>query len=187
MNKYVRALIVYPAGVLRMGTLKLLHGARFHGPALCQLSPRAEITLDAGGTLSIGEGFKMRPGAVLRVRRGAVCRIGKNVSFNLNNMLACQESVTLGDGVVLAPNVQIYDHDHDYRAEGGVAAMKYKTGPVVIGSNVWIGANCVILRGTHIGDNCVIGAGCILRGEIPANAIVTQERKTEIRIREVET
>ena len=99
-------------------------------------------------------------------------------------MLACQEAVTLGDNVILSPNVQIYDHDHDYRAEGGVAAMKYKTSPVVIGSNVWIGANCVILRGTHIGDNCVIGAGCVLRGDIPANSVVTQERKTEIRIRE---
>ena len=161
MNKYLRALVVYPTGAVKMGALKLLHGGGFSGPALCQVSPR------------------------VRVRRGAVCRIGKNVSFNLNNMLACQEAVTLGDDVILSPNVQIYDHDHDYRAEGGVAAMKYKTSPVVIGSNVWIGANCVILRGTHIGDNCVIGAGCVLRGDIPANSVVTQERKTEIRIREV--
>ena len=175
----------YPTGAVKMGALKLLHAGSFSGPALCQVSPRAELTVDRGARLSIGSGFKMRPGAVLRVRRGAVCRIGKNVSFNLNNMLACQEAVTLGDDVILSPNVQIYDHDHDYRAEGGVAAMKYKTSPVVIGSNVWIGANCVILRGTHIGDNCVIGAGCVLRGDIPANSVVTQERKTEIRIREV--
>ena len=185
MNKYLRALVVYPTGAVKMGALKLLHGGSFSGPALCQVSPRAELTVDRGARLSIGSGFKMRPGAVLRVRRGAVCRIGKNVSFNINNMLACQEAVTLGDDVILSPNVQIYDHDHDYRAEGGVAAMKYKTSPVVIGSNVWIGANCVILRGTHIGDNCVIGAGCVLRGDIPANSVVTQERKTEIRIREV--
>ena len=43
------------------------------------------------------------------------------------------------------------------------------------------------MRGTHIGDNCVIGAGCVLRGDIPANSVVTQERKTEIRIREAKT
>ena len=187
MNKYLRAIGVYPVGAVKMGVLKLLHGKGFHGPALCQISPRTELTVDFGATLSIGTGFKMRPGAVLRVRKGAVCKIGNNVSFNLNNMLACQEAVTLGDDVILSPNVQIYDHDHDYRAEGGVAAMCYKTSPVVIGSNVWIGANCVILRGTRIGDNCVIGAGCIVRGEIPANSVVTQERKTEIRIREETT
>ena len=72
MNKYLRALGVYPTGALKMGTLKLLHGGRFHGPALCQVSPRTEFTVDRGATLSIGAGFKMRPGAVLRVRRGAL-------------------------------------------------------------------------------------------------------------------
>ena len=186
MNKYIRALGVYPTGLVKMGLLKLLHGAKFEGPALCQVSPRTEITLDRGGRLQIGQGFKMRAGAILRVRRGAVCRIGKNVSLNTNNMLACQESVTLGDNVLLSPNVQIYDHDHDYKAAGGVAAMKYRTGPVVIGSNVWIGANCVILRGATIGDNCVIGANTVVRGNIPANAVVTQKRETVLEIREAE-
>ena len=187
MNKYIRALGVYPTGAVKMGLLKLLHGRKFSGPAVCQISPGTEITMDPGAELHIGPGFKMRPGAVLRVRKGAVCRMGKNVSLNTNNMLACQVGVTLGDDVILSPNVQIYDHDHDYRAEGGVAAMKYKTAPVVIGSNVWIGANCVILRGTHIGDNCVIGAGTIVSGDIPANSVVTQKRETEIRIREAGT
>ncbi len=184
MNKYLRALGVYPTGALKMGLLKLLRGADFSGPALCQISPRTELTIDRGAKLSIGPGFKMRPGAVLRVRKGAVCRIGKNVSMNLNNMLACQQSVTIGDDVLLSPNVQIYDHDHDYRAEGGVAAMRYVCAPVVIGSNVWIGANTVILRGTTIGDDCVIVAGCVLRGEIPAGSVVTRGRETTLHRRE---
>ena len=187
MNKYIRALGVYPTGALKMGCLKLLHGVKFQGPALCQISPRTEITMDRGAELTIGSGFKMRPGAVLRVRSGAVCRIGKNVSLNLNNMLACQQAVTIGDDVLLSPNVQIYDHDHDFRAEGGAKAMKYLTSPVVIGSNVWIGANCVILRGTVIGDNCVIGANTVVRGEIPPNSVVTQRRETEIKLREART
>ena len=187
MNKYIRALGVYPAGALKMGLLKLLHGAKFTGPLLCQVSPYTELTVDRGAELSIGPGFKMRAGAILRVRRGAVCRIGKNVSLNTNNMLACQESVTLGDNVLLSPNVQIYDHDHDYRAEGGTAAMQYRTAPVVIGSNVWIGANCVILRGTTIGDNCVIGANTVVRGTIPPNSIVTQKRETVIELREAKS
>lgn len=187
MNKYIRALGVYPTGFLKMGLLKLLHGAKFSGPALCQVSPYTEITVDRGAEAHIGPGFKMRPGAILRVRRGAVCRLGKNVSLNSNNVLACRERVTLGDNVLLSPNVQIYDHDHDYKAPGGVAALRYRTSPVVIGSNVWIGANCVILRGATIGDNCVIGANTVVRGDIPANSVVTQKRETVIEIREART
>ena len=49
----------------------------------------------------------------------------------------------------------------------GFAAMKYKTAPVEIGNNVWIGANCVILRGTKIGDNCVVAAGSVIKGRVP--------------------
>lgn len=184
MNKYLRALVVLPTGAVKMGLNKLWHGKNFSGPMLCQISPLSEITFDRGGQLRIGAGFKMRDGAKLRVRRGAVCSMGRNVSINSGNVINCQQRITLGDDVVLSPNVQIYDHDHDYACEGGIAAMKYKTAPVKIGSNVWIGANCVILRGTKIGDGCVIGANTVVKGEIPANSIVYQERSNKILIRE---
>lgn len=81
---------------------------------------------------------------------------------------------------MLGPNVLIYDHDHDYKAKGGVFSLKYKTTPIVIGNNVWIGANSIILRGTSIGNNCVVGAGCVLKGEYPDNSIIVQKRNTEI-------
>jgi len=38
----------------------------------------------------------------------------------------------------------------------------------------------VILKGTIIEDNCVIGAGSVIKGEIPANSTVIQKRSTEI-------
>jgi len=184
LNKYLRALVVLPTGAVKMGLNKLWHGKSFSGPKVCQVSPLAEITFDRGGELRIGAGFKMRDSAKLRVRKGAVCRMGRNVSIGSFNVINCQQSITLGDDVVLSPNVQIYDHDHDYACEGGIAAMKYVTAPVQIGSNVWIGANCVILRGTKIGDNCVIGANSVVKGEIPSNSVVYQQRDTRIKIRE---
>ena len=184
MNKYLRALIVYPSGLLKMGTAKLMHGKSFSGPMLCQLSPLSELTFDRGGVLRIGGGFKMRDGAKLRVRKGASCTLGRNVSLGSFNVINCQQSISIGDDVILSPNVQIYDHDHDYACEGGIRAGRYLTAPVEIGSNVWIGANCVILRGTSIGDNCVIGANTVVSGDIPPNSVVYQQRSTKIKIRE---
>jgi maltose O-acetyltransferase len=43
--------------------------------------------------------------------------------------------------------------------------------PVVIGDNVWVGANCTILPGTVIGSGSVVSAGSIVSGEIPCNVI----------------
>jgi len=185
VNKYLRALIVYPCGAVKMGLNKLMRGGSFSGPVLCQLSPLCEITFDRGGELHIGAGLKMRDGAKLRVRKGAQCSIGKNFSMGSGDVINCQKSICIGDDVILSPNVQIYDHDHDYACVGGIRAGKYITAPVEIGSNVWIGANCVILRGTKIGDNCVIGANSVIKGELAPNSVVYQQRQSCVKIREI--
>lgn len=179
MNRYVRTLFCLPYGVLKIGLIKIFHPKNFQGSLYSVVSPLSEISLDYGGELHIGSRFRMRDGAKIRVRKGAVCTVGKNTSVNSNNMIACHEKITIGDNVQFSPNVQIYDHDHDFRAEDGVSAMKYVTAPVEIGNNVWIGANAVILRGTKIGNNCVIAAGCVVKGNVPDNSLHIQKRLSE--------
>lgn len=181
MNKYVRAAVCVPCGMIKMAWNKLFHFSSFSGPLISLVSPHTEITIDNGAELRIGRGFKMRDGAKIRVRKGAKCIIGNNSSINSNNMIACHECIEIGDDVQFSPNVQIYDHDHDFKVEGGVKAGKFKTAPVKIGNNVWIGANTVILRGTEIGDNCVIGAGCVIKGKYEAGSVIVQKRTEEVR------
>ena len=180
MNKYIHAAYCVPCGMIKMAWTKLFHIKAFKGPLVSMVSPLKEISLDHGGKLEIGEKFRMRDGAKIRVRKGAVCKIGRNTSVNCNNMIVCRERIVIGDDVQFSQNVQIYDHDHDFRAEGGVKAGKYKTSSVEIGNNVWIGANTIILRGTKIGDNAVIAAGSIVKGEVPAGAVFVQKRVSEI-------
>jgi len=43
---------------------------------------------------------------------------------------------------------------------------------VVIGNDVWIGANCIIFEGVTIGDGAVIAAGSIIRKDVPPYALV---------------
>lgn len=122
----------------------------------------------------------MRSGAKLRVRKGGMVQLGKNFSMSNRCLITAYESVVIGDDVQLGPDVKIYDQDHDFRAPGGLKAMKFKTAPVKIGNNVWIGANCIILRGTEIGDDCVVAAGSVIKGKFPANTVIVQKRATDI-------
>lgn len=181
MNRYIHAGVSECIGLLKFGWLKLTRGASVKCSAIDLVSPRTEITVDRGGSLFVGKTFKMREDAILRVRKGASVRIGKN--FNLSNrcMLVAHESIEIGDDVEFGQDVKVYDHDHDFRAPGGLKAGKFKTAPVKIGNNVWIGANSIILRGTEIGDNSVIAAGSIIKGSIPANSLVVQKSVTEVR------
>lgn len=43
---------------------------------------------------------------------------------------------------------------------------------VVIGNNVWIGAEVKIMPGVHVGDNAVLAGGSVVTKDIPAGAIV---------------
>ena len=171
MNKYVRAAVCVPCGMIKIAWTKLSHPSSFSGPLISLISPLTEITMDNGATLRIGKNFKMRDGAKIRVRKGATCIIGNNSSVNCNNMIACRERIEIGNDVQMSPNVQIYDHDHDFRVDGGIKAGKYKTAPVKIGNNVWIGASVHIMPGVTIGDGAVIGGGSVVVKDIPANCV----------------
>jgi acetyltransferase-like isoleucine patch superfamily enzyme len=45
-------------------------------------------------------------------------------------------------------------------------------GECIIGSDVWIGANVVVLRGVHVGDGAVLAAGAVVNKDVPPYAIV---------------
>ena len=62
----------------------------------------------------------------------------------------------------------------------GLKREQFKSADIIIGKNCWIGANTIILKGTRIGDNSIIGAGSVVRGEIPNGSLVIQKRKTDI-------
>lgn len=181
MNKYFRGCVCGVNGFFKVVALKLFHIHGFHSPLLCFCSPFSEITIERGSNCKFGRKFRMRGGSRIRVRKGASLSIGNDISVNHGCMIVCRDNIEIGDYVQFGPNVLIYDHDHDYRAEGGVKAGKFVTSPVKIGNNVWIGANSVILRGTEIGDNCVFGAGSIIKGKYDSDSVIVQKRIDNVR------
>ncbi len=60
-------------------------------------------------------------------------------------------------------------YDTDFHEISPDAPTRYS--PVIIGGNVWIGANSMILPGAVIGDHTVVAAGSIVTGEIPAKSL----------------
>ena len=179
MKKYIRALICLFYSYIKFNFIKLFHLKRFSFSNLNIVSPFTEVEVGKKAILSLGKMIRIRSGSKIRVREGARIQIGDNTSLNHGCMIISHEKIIIGKDVQFGPNVLIYDHDHDFRTKNGLKDLKYKTSPIEVGNNVWIGANTVLLRGAKIGDNCVIGAGCIIKGEFPDNTIILQKRETE--------
>lgn len=147
------------------------------------LHPSVKIAVGKGGTLTLSDRCTAAAQCLLLVEREAALTLGEHVSLSRGVQIVCHDRIEIGAETMLANNVMLFDHDHDYRAPGGLADRLYKKGPIVIGKNVWVGAGTVILRGTTIGDNTVVGAGCVLKGDYPPDSLVVQRRETEVRPR----
>ncbi|SCM59560.1 acyltransferase [Petrimonas mucosa] len=76
--------------------------------------------------------------------------------------------VTIGNKVNLAQNVVISGLNHNFEdIEKAIAEQGVSTSNTVISSNVWIGANSVVLPGVHVGKHVVVGAGSVVSRDIP--------------------
>ena len=75
--------------------------------------------------------------------------------------------ISIGDNVVLAPNVHILAHDASTKIFLGYT----RVAETKIGNNVFVGAGSIVLPGVTIGDNVVIGAGSIVSRNIPDNSV----------------
>ncbi len=104
------------------------------------------------------------------------CDFGSNiyiedgVFINYNCVFLDCADIALGRGTMLGPAVQIYAATHPTDAATRAAGLEL-AGPVIIGSNVWIGGGAIILAGVTIGDNSVIGAGSVVTRDVPANVV----------------
>ena len=94
---------------------------------------------------------------------------GKNFQYNSGYPIDANWPwlISVGDDVTLASNVRILAHDASTVKTGNGT----KIGIVRIGSNVFIGADSIVLCNTRIGDNVIIGAGSVVTRDIPSNSV----------------
>ena len=122
--------------------------------------------------ISIGKGFTVRKGVRLNANGGKIT-IGNCVFMNAYSSINAHMDVRIGNNVLMGENVHIYDHNHVFKDTNAlISSQGFKSKPVIIGDNCWLGTNVVILPGVKIGNNCVIGANCLIYKDIPENTIV---------------
>ena len=101
---------------------------------------------------------------------GHTTKLGDYVYMNHNCVFLDAGGITIGNHVLIGPNVGIYTPEHAF--DPMLRAQGYEhSEPVTICDNVWIGGSVVILGGVTIGENTIIGAGSVVTHDIPANVI----------------
>ena len=115
-----------------------------------------------------GKSFFIEP--PFRCDYGYNIELGENFYANYNLTILDCAKVTIGDNVMIGPNVALYTAGHPIHHEPRVAGWEFAR-PISIGDNAWIGGNTVINPGVRIGKNTVIGSGSVVTKDIPDNVV----------------
>jgi len=97
--------------------------------------------------------------------------IGDHTRIGIHNTII--GPVTIGNHVNLAQGITVTALNHNFiDTTLRIDEQGISTNPVVIGDDVWIGANAVILPGVTIGRHVVIAAGAVVTKDVPDNCVV---------------
>lgn len=140
------------------------------------------------GGIVIGADCLIARGTIVQCKTGPIS-IGDGCSIGSHTLLSSAGGIRLGNHVLVAG--KCYIGGGRYRTDlCGTPIMHqalYSQGPVVIGDDVWLGANVTVLDGVTIGRGCVIGAGAVVRRDVPENTILIPETEFSTRPRGVPT
>ena len=139
-----------------------------------------DVKLASGSTIEIGNSASLfsvrwanplRPArrlSLVTLRNEASIIIGNDVGIS-SSVISCSSSIRIGDRTLIGADCIVTDTDfhsiplsHDNPP---------RTQPVSIGSDVFVGTRCIILKGIEIGDGAVIGAGSVVTVNIPPNSV----------------
>ena len=132
-----------------------------------------------GKRIKIGKNFRFRKNLIININENGSLEIGDNNFFNNYCSINCHNKIFIGNNNSFGENVKIYDHNHEFDTESGLKKRKFKTNPVYIYDNNWIGTNTVILSKSKLGNHNVIGAGTVVNETIENNMIIKSTRKLE--------
>lgn len=114
-----------------------------------------------------------------KIKIGNYCYIGEG------SRLWSESSITIGDRVLIAHNVDIHDsNDHpvDYKQRhkhycdilkvGHLAEYDLCSQPVTIEDDVWIGFGAAIMKGVTIGKGAIVAAHAVVTKDVPPYSVV---------------
>ena len=102
-----------------------------------------------------------------------VLRVGDRCVIGRGSHIVAHHSIVIGDDVYTGPYVYITDQNHVYADPDIPIGRQWPINTAVsIGPGSWLGAGAIVLPGSRIGRHVVVGAGSVVRGQVPDHCVV---------------
>lgn len=112
--------------------------------------------------------------------------IGDDVWIGAFTLIDGSGGLSIGRGVNVSSGAQILTHSSARRTVTARSYPEVERAPTVIGDHVFVGANAVILMGSHIGSHSIVAAGAVVKehSHFPAYSLIAgvpAERKGTVK------
>lgn len=132
----------------------------------CKIHDGASLDAARGGLISLGDSVTINRLAMLVGGRGGII-LGDQVEINNQTIIDGTGGVELGARCLIGPGVRIISYQHRFDGRQPIREQASDALPIRIESDVWVGANAVILAGVCVGEGAVIGAGAVVSRDVP--------------------
>ena len=122
--------------------------------------------------LRTGNNGKIRDFTILFGGPGKPVTIGDDFFIGAHCYINGVAGLTIGSRVTIAHGAMIFTDSGPNTSPLLQKRFPIESRPVKIGDDVWIGAGAMILPGVSIGSKCVIGAGSVVKDDVPEGSIV---------------
>lgn len=117
------------------------------------------------------------PGIAISLGDGTF--VGSGCEFN------AIQGISIGANCLIASGCRFIDHNHGIQAGTLMKLQEEISSPIQVGTDVWIGANCIVLKGVSIGDGAIVAAGSVVTKSVASYTIVAGVPAQFIKSREV--
>ena len=138
---------------------------------------------DANRGIDIGDGVFVGRGTILSCKNGDIV-IDDHANIGFNCEIFSGGRVRLGKRTLVAAYTYLVGGDHTFdRTDVAVLYQDRVARGIEVNDNVWLGAHVVVADGARVGRDAIIGAGTVVRGEIPPFAIAAGVPARVVRVR----
>jgi acetyltransferase-like isoleucine patch superfamily enzyme len=176
---FLKPFLKKSSGLIFIGRhVKVRHGYQLTAGKNLILEDNVSINALSTNGIKLGDHVSLARDSVLFCTgviayKGNGITIGDRTGISARAYFAGQGGISIGDDVIMGPNVQIFSENHNFSdTSTTIKAQGVTKQAVIIGNNCWVGASTIILAGVTIGDGCVIAAGSVVTKSFPANSII---------------
>lgn len=131
-----------------------------------------EIRVTGKAKVIIGNNVKLDKGVRIIAANEAVITIGNNTAIGLLSVLNGGDSITVGEYGLISGFVYLQSSMHQHCLGEPVKKQGYDHAPVVLKSDVWLGAHATIMPGVTLGEGVVVGSNAVVTKSFNTNQII---------------